>query len=183
MKKKIYFTLIFGAFAVGAALGQVSGPEVGIEVSYPDKISSHLRTRIDSTIEVTVARFNAENHLYKITTPNAVDRPCINVDFSKAKLATKTQRNIAYVINLLAPVYVPTHKMNSNVTFSSGAQVNGNYSTVVKSSTMVLLANIHKREDKLLQKYALKLYDAFVEMNLGIQRDIAGYQTKTKVML
>ena len=84
MKKSICFTLAFSAFALGAALGQVSGSEIGIEVSYPDKTSLQLKTRIDSTIEVTAARFNAENHAYKITTTKAAGKPCINVDFSKS---------------------------------------------------------------------------------------------------
>ena len=171
MKKRIYFTLIFGALALRAAFGQA--PEVGIEISYPEKISSYLRTRIDSTIAVTVARFNAEKHVYKIATTKAMDQPCINVDFSKAKLATKTQRNIAYAVNHITPVYMPMHKMSSSVTVSSGEQGNGASAAVVKCSTMVLLANIHKREDKLLQKYADKLYDAFVKMNPGMQHDLS----------
>ena len=174
IEKTLYLTLIFG-FLGTAVTGQDQEAKIGIDVSYPIKISPHLKIRIDSTIEVTTARFNAERHAYKIATTKTVDQPCINVDFTKAKLATKSQRNIAYVVNLIAPVYVPMHKINSSVSYSAGEQAKSGSSTPVKSRAMVLLANLYKREDKLLQKYADKLYQALVNLNPGYQDNISAF--------
>ena len=75
---------------------------------------------------------------------------------TKGKLATKRQRNVAYLVNIIVPVYIPMHKIKSSITFPEGFSGRGNVKPL-KSNAHILIGDIKKREDKLLQKYADKL--------------------------
>jgi hypothetical protein len=79
----------------------------------------------------------------------------IVLKITKGKLATKRQRNIAYLVNIIVPVYIPMHKVKSSITFPKS--FSGENVKPLKSNAHILIGNLKKREDKLLQKYAAKL--------------------------
>lgn len=82
----------------------------------------------------------------------AADPGQVKMDVTQAKLVSKKQRTTAYIVNVIAPVYHPRHKINSTVSFGN------NKSVKVNSRTSVLFANMQTKEDKLLKKYADRLY-------------------------
>lgn len=159
MKKAIIRTTLFviASCSVLFVAAQEKNNPVCINRSYAPGISNHLKLRIDSTVNATVARFNAENHSFTVTTAPSQGSHQVSLDFSQARLATKGQRTTAYLVNLIAPVYHPKHKIISTVSYPEGFY-NGK-TAKISSRTNVLFANIHAKEDKLLRKYADRLYN------------------------
>mgnify|MGYP003577455256 CR=1 FL=1 len=128
---------------------------ISLQRCYSQSIPVPLKARLDSTIQVTVDRFNKDLHTFSVAINDSSSAHNIKLDITKGKLATKKQRNIAYLVNLIVPVYIPMHKIKSSIELP--VDVTTSKVGLVNSSAHILVGNIAKREDKLLQKYADKL--------------------------
>ena len=151
-------SLIFCLLLTGKVTAQQSRDYTNtfrISKSYSDDIPISLRMRLDSTVLVTAARFNQYNRSFKLVANDAAVQ-AIRLDFTKGKLATKKQRYAAYLVNLIVPIYIPKHKVKSSITFAEETLASS-ISLSVKSNAHILIGDIRKREDKMLQKYADKL--------------------------
>ena len=134
---------------------------ISIQKSYSNEIPASLQSRLDSTIHATVNRFNNGLHAFSVTVNDSSAAQNIKLNIRSGKLATKKQRHIAYLVNLIVPVYIPMHKIKSSMEFQLPEEVGKNVRPI-NSKAHILIGNITKREDKLLQKYADKL---FYELN------------------
>jgi hypothetical protein len=118
--------------------------------------SSSFQSRVDSTVTSAVEQFNRGHHRLKITLDEPSNGIDMFLDISKAKQGTKKQRLIAYIVNILVPVYIPAHSIKSTLTAPAGV-----YSMPktqrLNSSTHILVGKIRNREDKMLRKYHGKL--------------------------
>ena len=141
---------------------------ISIQKSYPNDIPASLQSRLDSTIHATVNRFNNDVHAFSVTVNDSSAAQNIKLNITRGKLATKRQRNIAYLVNLIVPVYIPMHKIKSSLEFHEPAAVGKNVRPV-NSKAHILIGNITKREDKLLQKYADKLFDELNEIEIQMR--------------
>ena len=157
MNKLKIAIVVVGLLSAGKASAQVDHINtISIFKSYSSDIPVSLKARLDSTILATTERFNINNDSFKIRENDSSATQKIALDITKAKLATKKQRYVAYLVNLIVPIYVPMHKIKSSVTLDEGTPARDNVRSV-KSSTHILIGSIEKREDKMLQKYADKL--------------------------
>ena len=141
---------------------------IGIQKSYSNDIPVSLQSRLDSTIHATVDRFNNDFHAVSVTVNDSSAAQNIKLNITRGKLATKKQRNIAYLVNLIVPVYIPMHKIKSSMEFQGPMAVGKNVRPV-NSKAHILVGNITKREDKLLQKYADKLFHELNEMEVQMR--------------
>jgi hypothetical protein len=150
-------------FVSGSALSaqQSSKIQIRLERHYHDKIRPSLKHRIDSVVLATAHRFNAEQNLYNLTFSPGAGQEFILLEFNQARLVSKRNRTIAYLVSIIAPVYLPMHKIKSTVITSDGVSVEQDGCDKLNSMTGVMLANMKRREIKLLRKYADKLYAEF----------------------
>lgn len=138
-------------------------PTVNLQRTYDPNIKAGITARIDSTVAATLERFNARACKFHVEPTASGETPEIVIHVRKGKIATKKQRAIAYVVNTLAPVYVPAHTIKSTITFSPAPGYAPSAITVC-SQTRVMFANIARREEKLLWKYGNRVYEALLEM-------------------
>jgi hypothetical protein len=163
MKHLKYAIVMLGLMLAGKAAAQSNGNTVGLFKTYSTDMPGSLKLRLDSIITATAERFNSDNHSLEVALNDSSATQKVTLDFSKGKLATKKQRYVAYLVNLIVPVYIPAHKVKSSMTFPG----NMNESTTVrsvKSSTHILVGSIEKREEKMLRKYADRLLRELVDM-------------------
>jgi len=109
---------------------------VNIQKSHSNDIPVSLQSRLDSTIHATMDRFNNDLHAFSVTVNDSSAAQNIKLNITKGKLATKRQRNIAYLVNLIVPVYIPMHKIKSLMEFQGPVTVAKN----VRLSTVKLIS-------------------------------------------
>ncbi len=169
--ERTLITIVFLLLLNYAASAQTRGGPgiISIQTSYAPDIPSSMKSKIDSTLSETVSRFNRGLHISRIAVNHASANQMVTLNITKGKLATKKQRKIAYAVNLIAPLYIPMHKIKSTVTIPSSDTSN---STIrpVKSCTHILVGKISRREDKMLRKYADKLLDELIYVDNEISR-------------
>lgn len=174
--KFIALSIVLVSFLVLKGSAQSKLPNViGIHKSYDDKITPELRLRLDSTIQATADRFNSGMHAFKIDVAHPDSGQNIRLTITKGKLATRKQRAIAYLVNIIVPVYIPMHKIKSSISYPRGLLADYKVKPL-KSSAHILVGNISKREEKLLDKYADKLLkelnDLDKQMDLNYESSI-----------
>lgn len=140
---------------------------ISIQKSYSNAIPASLESRLDSTIHATVDRFNNGLHAFSVTVSDSSAQN-IKLIVTSIKLATKRQRHIAYLVNLIVPVYIPMHKIKSSLEFQESVAVDKSVRPV-NSKAHILIGNLAKREDKLLQKYADKLFRELNEIEIQMR--------------
>ena len=161
MKTNALLILALVTFSL-AGKAQVGSPHkitIDLEKRYAEKINPALKHRIDSVVHATVDRFNTQSRFCQLAATNDAQGESITLDFTQARLVTKRNRTVAYLVSIIAPVYVPMHKIKSTVTPSDGLLVRREKCEELNSRTGVMLANMKKREEKLLVKYSEKLLE------------------------
>ena len=113
----LVFICCFLSWKASAQIIEQRANVISIQKSYSNDIPVSLQSRLDSTIHATVDRFNNDFHAFSVTVNDSSAAQNIKLNITRGKLATKKQRNIAYLVNLIVPVYIPCTRLKAQWSF------------------------------------------------------------------